>query len=108
MSAAADFKRVFARSIKSSDESFTVLARPNERDEARLGLAIAKKVIRLAVGRNRIKRLVRESFRQHQVLIAGLDVVVLARRGLGDRPNQVILDSLQGHWDRLARRCKKS
>jgi ribonuclease P protein component len=52
--------------------------------------------------------LVRESFRQRQHILTGLDVVVLGRRGVADRPNPLILESLRGHWDRLARRCKKS
>ena len=105
---AADFKRVFQNPLKTSDPLFTVLARPNDRDTARLGVAISKKNVRMAVDRNRVKRLVRESFRQRQHILVGLDLVVLGRRGVSDRPNPIILESLRGHWDRLARRCKNS
>lgn len=48
---------------------------------ARLGLVVAKKHLKRAIDRNRFKRLVRESFRSHQLQLAGLDVVVLARNG---------------------------
>jgi len=106
--AAADFKRVFQDPIRTSDELFTVLARPNNRDGARLGLAISKKTVRMAVDRNRIKRLVRESFRRRKDLLAGLDLVVLARGGLADRSNRMIHESLRAHWERLANRCRKS
>jgi ribonuclease P protein component len=100
---AADFKRVFQDPIKTNDALFTVLARPNDRRDARLGLAISKKNVRMAVDRNRVKRLVRESFRKRQASLAGLDLVVLGRRGLGDQPNPLILESLRGHWEKLAR-----
>ena len=52
----------------------------------RLGLVIAKKNVRLAVQRNRIKRLLRESFRAHHGS-QGIDIVVLARRGLDNIDN---------------------
>ena len=58
--------RVFKQALRSRDPLFTVLCRCNNSDLARLGLAISKKHCRRAVGRNRIKRIVRESFRQHQ------------------------------------------
>lgn len=108
LATAAELERVFQDPIKTSDALFTVLARPNERGEARLGLAISKKTVRTAVARNRVKRLVRESFRKRQAALAGLDLVVIGRRGLGDQPNPRIIESLRGHWDRLARQCKKS
>ena len=50
---AADFDRVFDKSVRSSDRYFTVLARPNELNHPRLGLAISKRRVRLAVGRCR-------------------------------------------------------
>ncbi len=59
-----------------------MLARPNGLKEARLGLIVAKKNIRLAVKRNRIKRVVRDSFRLNQQSLVTLDIIFLARRGL--------------------------
>lgn len=70
--------------------------------EARLGLAIAKKHVKLAVGRNRIKRVIRDSFRHHQQLLMGLDLVVLTRTGAVDQPNKRLFSSLEAHWKRLA------
>jgi len=46
----------------------------------RLGVTVTRKVAG-AVGRNRIKRVVRETFRRHRdVLPAGVDLVVIAKR----------------------------
>ena len=64
-------------------------------------MALGKKRIRRAVARNRIKRLVWESFRQHANALDGLDIVVLCRCG-GDAGNRELLCSLAQHWRRLA------
>lgn len=63
---AADFSHVFKKPQKSADRYLMLLASSGQHQHARMGLAIAKKRIKRAVDRNRIKRLVRESFRQHQ------------------------------------------
>jgi ribonuclease P protein component len=47
-----------------------------------LGLIVARKIERLAVNRNRIKRKLREAFRAQQGELAGLDLVVRLRRPL--------------------------
>ena len=100
-----EFKQVFDHSTRSSDANLTIFGRPNSLGNARLGLAISKKQLKLAVDRNRIKRLVRESFRQHQTKLGGLDLVVLARRGVHDLDNRQILHALERHWQRVIKRC---
>lgn len=50
------------------------------RDEgARLGLAVSRKVDPDAVGRNRLKRAWRETFRHHRAQLAPADYVIVAR-----------------------------
>ena len=78
----ADFQRAFARKRAVSDAWFVVHAVENELAHARLGIAVPKKVARRAVSRHRMKRLVREVFRQNkQWFPAGCDLVVVARVG---------------------------
>lgn len=98
----ADFQQVFQAPLKSSDALFTVLAGPAATGCARLGLAIARKQLRQATDRNRIKRLVREYFRQH--VVASLDYVVMARRAVGTCTNDQICTSLTRHFRRLSTR----
>jgi ribonuclease P protein component len=102
------FAHVFAQPVKSSDRHFTVLARPNALGYPRLGLAISRKVAKSAVARNRIKRIVRESFRHHQAWLGGLDCVVMGRAGLTDQDNAMLFAALQRHWRRLAQSCAPS
>jgi ribonuclease P protein component len=99
---ATEYKYVFDKPYKSTDRYLTVLARLNARNVARLGLAITKKRARLAVDRNRIKRLIRENFRYHQSDLVGLDCVVLARNETKMIDNRTLLQSLQKHWQNLS------
>lgn len=104
----AEFKAVFNDApFRASHQHLLILSRPNQLPIARLGLVIAKKHIRLAVNRNRVKRLIRESFRHHQQQLAGLDVIVLARRGLDTLDSQDIYQQLENQWQRIVRKRDK-
>jgi ribonuclease P protein component len=96
-----EFRDVFAQSSRSVDPCFTVLARRNGGRQARLGLAVSRKHARRAIDRNRIKRIVRESFRQRRHLLHGIDIVVLCRCSVLSRPNVGLFSSLSGHWRRV-------
>lgn len=67
---------------------------------ARLGLAIARRKMPKATARNRVRRIIRESFRLHQQALAGLDLVVLARANLSRIDNHLLFQSLDRHWTR--------
>lgn len=88
---------------KAPGKCVLLLARDNGLDHPRLGLVIGKKCAKLAVERNRLKRLIRESFRLHQEMLAGLDIVVVARKGLGDLDNPELHPQFVKLWKRLAR-----
>jgi len=103
-----EFSRVFKKPIRSSDRLLTILAVPNDNSHARLGLAISKKNAKRAVDRNRIKRLIRESFRLHMHQMPDIDLVVMAKPVTKNADNQQILQSLQQHWNRLQKQCAKS
>ena len=104
----AEFKHVFAQPVRLSNNNMTILARENKLNHARLGLAISKKQLRRAVDRNRVKRLVRESFRQRQEMLPGYDCVVMVRNSVSTLSNSAIFETLDKHWNRLAEKCGKS
>ena len=98
------FKAVFdSPTCKAPGKSVLLLARENALQHPRLGLVIGKKSVKLAVERNRLKRLIRDSFRHHQELLAGLDIVVVARKGLGDLDNPELHQQFGKLWKRLAK-----
>ena len=85
---AKDFSRVFDGSdARASKKHVLLLANINIGPRHRLGLVIDKKNVRLAVQRNRIKRLAREFFRTLPDCEPAMDVVLLARRGMGQLDN---------------------
>ena len=109
LSHATEFKQVFAHPCaRRGDSAMLVLGRKNHLDYARLGLAVAKKQLKKAVSRNRVKRLVRESFRRHLELLKGYDVVVVARSGAEMVKNQEMLAAIENHWHFVKASCEKS
>jgi ribonuclease P protein component len=88
---------------KAADRYMTVLAIPGEQDHARLGITVSIRNAGGAVRRNRIKRVIRESFRHHQQRLAGWDLVVVVRRGIAARSNQQLFTALHNHWRTIAR-----
>jgi len=89
------------------DDYFSVLGQNNNKPVARLGLAIARKHIKNAVGRNRIKRLARESFRQNQQLLAGFDIVITLRKDASRLDNETIRQNLVKHWHSLINKTQE-
>lgn len=108
MPAGPVFASIFKKGSRSKDALFLVCAAPSNQAHARLGVNVARKVASKAVARNRIKRQVRETFRQHQQDVANLDVVVIAQTGAGAVDNNTLRSSLRGHLKKIAHKCKKS
>ena len=98
----SDYDAVFSQAKKMINSEFIILYRDNTVGHARLGLAISKKTIAKAHDRNRLKRLLRDTFRTR--LLPAVDVVVLARHGVAKVQNSLIIDQLGNAWDKL---CKK-
>lgn len=102
-----DFSRVFQKNIRSADSHFVVLARRNQTSVSRLGLAIAKKHTARSTARNRIKRLIRESFYQQQPFPQAMDVVVMNRRQVELKTNEQIFSILDSHWQHILRKINR-
>ena len=98
------FKAVFdSPSGKVPGKNVLLLARDNGLDHPRLGMVIGKKSVKLSVERNRLKRQIRESYRLNQEVLQGWDIVIVARKGLGDLDNSELAQQFGKLWKRLAR-----
>lgn len=90
-----------------SDRYFKVFYAGNSGENARLGIIASKRSFPRAVDRNRVKRLVRETFRRHGIRMQKLDLVVQAKKACiddaGAGPGK--LNVLFG---RIEDRCTKS
>jgi len=98
---AGDFAALRQASGRLGGRCFSVRWRPNGLGQARLGLAISKRVSKRAVERNRIKRLVRESFRRVRLELPPIDLVVMAREAAAGVPGNELLAELDVLWRRL-------
>ena len=76
----AEFTAALSGKAVALRRHFSVFAQANTLGGSRIGVVVSKKVAARAVDRNRIKRLVREVFRQGREQFGGNDLVVVARR----------------------------
>ncbi|NWK75754.1 ribonuclease P protein component [Acinetobacter cumulans] len=105
---ADDYKSVFDGALfKVHQPHFLFLAKISEQPKSRLGIVVAKKKVRRAHERNRVKRLARESFRLHQQQLDVLDIVVMPKVGIEAVPNAELHQQLQFAWQKLQRIAKK-
>jgi len=106
---AGDYSRVFdGADAKASHKYLLLLAKLNDKPRHRLGLVIAKKNVRLAVQRNRIKRIAREFFRSLPESEPTMDVVLLTRRGIDQLDNAELSSILQQQWQKLGHKIPSS
>lgn len=104
-----DYSAVFnAVLYKVPHQNFLILAAPNQVGHARLGLIFAKKNLKRAHDRNRVKRLVRESFRVRKTELPGVDLIVLGRQGLVEMDNSVLFAILDKLWQRLNKAARNN
>lgn len=104
----SDFDAAYRRGNKIGDTYFLFIWRPNGLGNARLGLSISARTVGIAVNRNRIKRVIRESFRQHQHLLPAIDVVVNSRAGAREADNAQLFEHLTRMWNTVVKRCSVS
>ncbi|SMN13284.1 Ribonuclease P protein component [Bathymodiolus heckerae thiotrophic gill symbiont] len=77
---ANEYSAIFKGGKLAKGKHWQIIAKPIKSPKPRLGLAISKKVHRLAVDRNRFKRIARETFRLERLCLDNWGFVVMARR----------------------------
>lgn len=73
----------------------------NDAGTARLGMAVSTRAAGNSVVRNRLRRLIRESFRMHRSDLPAVDFLVTARPAAAQAENRAVFASLAGLWARV-------
>ncbi len=95
------FSKIFSSPDKKhSTNNLLVLSKENGLGHSRIGVAIRKKDIKLAVDRNKIKRKIKGSFRSKVLELQKKDYVVLVKRKLSNRGGELNKD-LEILWNKF-------
>jgi len=87
-----------------ADRHFKIFFVRNDKKNARLGIIVGKKTLPGAADRNRVKRIIREAFRQHNIKLFKLDLVVMARRAY-PQEDGTQAGNLKMLFSRIENRC---
>ena len=96
-----EIKQVFDNARKVSQKHLLILFKPNQKIHARLGIIVGKRVASSAVVRNRIRRVIRESFRLTQEKLIGLDIIVIARHPCAVLDKEKLRQGIDELWEKL-------
>ncbi len=89
-----------------SSASFTLLGLSNAHGTSRLGITVTRRVAG-AVGRNRVKRVLREIFRRNRAALRPpVDLVIVARTGIEERTLVELEKELLKRFKELVRRLE--
>ena len=106
MRKSAEFRVVYESGRRYDGLFLTAFVRPNLCGQHRLGITASRKVARDAVGRNRVKRLLRETFRLSKASLGDLpatyDWVLNAKRSLLEAKLAAPLEDFQRIVKRVA------
>lgn len=97
-----DFAGLRQNAKRLRGDAFQIEYKATDAATPRLGMAVSRRVSKLAVVRNRIRRTIRESFRLHRSAIPPCDLLVIARTQAGNQTNAILRVELDTLWRKLA------
>lgn len=103
----AQFQKVFSNRQRLYSSHFLLYHCPNSLSHARLGLITSKRNAKHAVSRNRIRRHVREVFRQHPLRALPMDIIVIAKQSAAKTENEEIQQCIDKQLKRLLKGFKE-
>lgn len=103
----SQFDSVFSNRKCKNGRLVRVFWRFNECNYPRIGISISKKNINKAVSRNKLKRIIKESFRLNYTHLPAIDIVLVVKRGADSQTTELFFNELNEKWSELAT-CKKT
>lgn len=103
LSGRTQFDRVFAAGHRAGSRYFRVIYVDTGHAQARLGMAVSRRVDKRAVRRNLLRRQIRESFRRLRTQLPAFDLVITAKPEAAKASREQIWHDLDALWSRLLR-----
>ncbi|MDR3213243.1 MAG: ribonuclease P protein component [Azoarcus sp.] len=97
-----EFSSVFAFRRVLRGRYYTLHYRPSGLDTARLGVVVAKKLVKRANGRNLVKRIAREVFRLRRESLPACDLIVRLHAPTGNASRAELHQDLRQLLSRLS------
>ena len=103
----AEFQRLLGKNArKVVSDAIVTLFLPNGGLGARLGVSVGKAKVRCVPSRNRVKRLIRESFRCSRCQLGDYDFFTFVRFPVDAKSHDIQM--LSHHWKKVAKQCALS
>ena len=103
-----NFDRVLSSSTVSEDKFFAIFYAPNKAPRSRVGISAAKRIVNKATKRNKLKRLIKNSFLSGLNNEKGVDVVVRVKHQASRvADDKILLESLTNHWQKIMKHPTK-
>jgi ribonuclease P protein component len=96
-----EFQAAYREGRRFGNKLLTATVRPNGQAAVRLGLSIAARTVGNAVSRNRLRRLIRESFRLQQLALPPVDIIIGARSAARAAGAADLRAGLQQLWNQI-------
>lgn len=97
------FRAVSKDGTKIVGKCFLIIHKRNDQGYARLGITVSKKTSKKAVVRNRLKRVIRESFRLRKQSLPKCDIIVISRKYASTASAAELGQDLAKLWQKLIR-----
>jgi ribonuclease P protein component len=102
LSEKAQFDAVFANKKANNGKYLKIYWRNNDVEYARIGISIAKRNINKAVARNKLRRIIKESFRINHKLLPAVDMVFVIKKQASIDSTTLFFDELNKKWSQFA------
>ncbi len=98
---ADQYQAVFNHPHRFSADNLVALCQHNTLDHARLGVSVSKASFKLAIDRNTVKRIIRESFRLRQASLKGLDIVIVVKQPRSTFSKRELRECIERLWRKV-------
>ena len=109
MAGKINFDLVFSSQTVSEDKFFAVFYISGQASRNRIGVATAKRIVNKATKRNKLKRLIKNSFSSDLKCEMGFDVVVRVKHQASRvADDKILIESLTSHWQKIMKHSTKT